>query len=103
MTAKITIKNGDTFAVQASVSGVTVDNGIDKWQIKSQVRKPKTLELVAELSVNVVDYATYQLLCANTDNWPAGILYCDIQYTTSSGQKVSTETFNVNVIQGITS
>lgn len=103
MTAKINIKNGDTFAVQASVSGVTIDNGIDKWQIKSQVRKPKTLELVADLSVNVIDYATYQLLCTNTDNWPVGLLYCDIQYTTLSGQKVSTETFNINVIQGITS
>ena len=82
MTAKINIKNGDTFAVQASVSGVTVDNGIDKWQIKSQVRKPKTLELVADLSVNVINYATYQLLCTNTDNWPIFVRFHDPAWCT---------------------
>ena len=101
MTARITIKRGDTFAVQGTVSGLGA-NGLTNWTIKSQVRMGRSL--VCNLVVTIINAITgiYQLTYTNTAAWPTTILQADIKYTTDTGQVISTETFEIECKAGVT-
>ena len=72
MTARISIKRGDTFAVQGTVSGLGV-NGLTGWTIKSQVRMGKAL--ICTLTVTIIDAIAgiYQLTHTNTTAWPTTV------------------------------
>lgn len=101
MAVRISIKRGNTFAVQGQVSGLDA-NGITGWEIKSQVRYGH--KLIADLTVTVMDTLNgiYQLTCADTTQWPVAVMLADICYTTASGQVVSTETFEIECKSGVT-
>ena len=100
----IDIKRGDTFIIQVQVSQDSTGIDIYGWTIKSQIKKGSTL--IEELTYTPVDLSTgvYQLSCIPTKTalWPVGVLDCDIQYTTTTGQVISTDTFQINVIKDIT-
>lgn len=101
MAVRISIKKGNTFAVQGTVSGLDA-NGITNWTIKSQVRYGRNL--VAELTVTIIDAISgiYQLTCSNTASWPTTVMQADIRYTTASGQIISTENFEIECRAGVT-
>jgi len=98
----VTIKQGDTFAIQGAIT----DNGspvdISLWQIKCQIRKND--RLIADLSVDKVNAAggIYQLKCLDTTDWPITIVEADIRYVTPSNQIISTETFDIDVKKPVT-
>ncbi len=98
----IPFKRGDTFLVQGTVSQDSVAQDISGWAVRSQVRDGSTL--VSELVVAITSAAdgTYTLTKSDTTAWPVKTLSCDIQYTTASGQIVSTETFQIVVQADIT-
>ena len=98
-TSNITIKRGDTLFLQCSVASNSLPQSLQNWQIKSTVKYgPRQ---VSNLTVTKTsDSFTLQ---GSTTNWPVGVLQCDIQYTTDAGVVISTETFNITVVQDVTS
>lgn len=99
---QIPFKRGDTFLLEGTVTQNSTPQDITGWTIRSQVRNGPVL--IAALTVNYLDRALgkYQLRFDNTSNWPVRSLQCDIEYTTSSGQVVSSETFDIEVAADIT-
>lgn len=99
---QIPFKRGDTFLLEGTVTQNSTPQDITGWTIRSQVRNGPVL--VAALVVSYVDrtLGKYQLRFNNTANWPVRTLQCDIEYTTSSGQIVSSETFDIEVAADIT-
>lgn len=97
MAQNLNFKRGDTFILDATAS-----MDITGWNIKSQVRKGR--ELIADLVVTIIDApnGAYSLFMDDTTDWPDGRLFCDIQYTTDSGQVISTETFTIEVHRDVT-
>jgi hypothetical protein len=101
MSEVLTVKRGDTFKLSCTylVDGVAaaLPPGI-----KSQIRYNGVL--VAELTATVVDAPTgrYDLSFGDTTEWPVDTLQQDIEYTTSAGDVMSTETFYVRVREDIT-
>lgn len=93
-------KRGDTFRLSC-----TTDQDITGFSIASQVRTSAG-GLIDTLVVNLLQAnptGSFTLdTTNNTSGWPIGTLYCDIQYTTGSGEIVSTETFEIDVIRDIT-
>ncbi len=99
---QIPFKRGDTFLLEGTVTQGSTPKDITGWTIRSQVRNGEAL--VASLEVLYTDrlLGKYQLRATTTSNWPARTLLCDIEYTTSSGQIASTETFEIEVAADIT-
>lgn len=99
MSERLRFKKGNTFLLDCQFKG----GSIDGWAIKSQIRKRG--KLIAELTPTVVDagIGSFRLeYDGDTSEWPLTSLSCDIRYTTSTGLVVSTETFIIDVIAGIT-
>ena len=96
--SNITIKRGDTLFLQCSVASNSLTQSLQNWKIKSTVKYgPRQ---VTNLTVTKTsDSFTLQ---GSTANWPVGVLQCDIQYTTDAGVVISTETFNITVVQDVT-
>lgn len=101
-TVTIPFKRGDTFLVEGSVSDNAVPVDLTGWTIRSQVRNGEAL--VADLGVTITNAAAgqYQLTKNDTTSWPVKDLSCDIEYTTDSGQIVSTETFTISCKADVT-
>lgn len=99
---RIPFKRGDTFLVEGTVSDGGTAQDITGWSIRSQLRFGQAL--VAELEVEYVNrvQGRYRLHKADTTDWPAKLLLCDIEYTTAAGQIVSTETFEIDTKVDIT-
>ncbi|TXH14731.1 MAG: hypothetical protein E6R03_08635 [Hyphomicrobiaceae bacterium] len=97
-------KRGDTFLLQAVGTVDDVGQDMTNWSVAAQVRNGSSL--LHNLTLTWVDRPNgiYQLSCApvNTATWPVKLLVCDIQYTTASGQVISTETFGINNIADVT-
>lgn len=105
MTLRLPFKRGATFELDCVV---TDDAGspedVTSWTIASQVRD-KAGVLVDDLEVVNVNRSVgqYKLHLADTTAWPINqILYCDIKYTTDTGQIVPTETFEIQSLVSIT-
>ena len=98
MPVSIPFKRGDTFLVEATATAASVPQDLTGWSIRSQVRQGSTL--VADLSVEYTNRPSgvFRLSAppALTQSWPVKVLSCDIEYTTASGQVVSTETFEID-------
>lgn len=99
----INFKRGDTFRLQGAykVDGVAaaLPTGI-----KAQLRDASDA-LVAELTVTRVDEqgGRYELSFGDSSAWVVGrLLYGDVQFTDSTGNVLSTETYMVNVVADIT-
>lgn len=105
MALRTEIKRGDTFVrtctARDSATGPFID--LTDWAIASQIRDENDV-LVAELDVVPVDLSSgaYQLKGEITQDWPAKMLYWDIQYTDPGGRVSSTQTVEVLVRPDVT-
>ena len=102
MAVSVPFKRGDTFLVRGTVTNNNVVQDLTGWTLRSQIRDGNTL--VADLLVTYVDRINgiYELSKSVTTTWPAKTLSCDIEYTMSSGQILSTETFSIACAADIT-
>jgi hypothetical protein len=99
----IPFKRGDTFIVEGTVRINGVAQNITGWTIRSKA-KVSNGTLVQNFTVQYTSPATgvYRLVANDTTAWPIKDLECDIEYLTSGGQIVSTETFTIQVAKDIT-
>lgn len=99
MTITLQFKRGDTFLIEGRVTAGGDPLDLSGGSVRSHVRNGAAL--VAELAVQWVDRAqgTYRLRADDTTRWPVALLTCDIEYLLPSGQKVSTETFEVDCMK----
>ncbi len=90
-------KRGDTLKLNC-----TTDTPITGFTIDSQIRNAMG-NLIDTLVVTISQTTpTGVFLCTpstGTSTWPVGELFCDIQYTNPFGDKVSTETFIIDLIR----
>ena len=102
----IEFKRGDTFyrpLIFWQDKSTNTRLSLVNYTIRSQIRKGSTL--VAELVVTKTDAANGEALLsfADTRNFPAGDLVCDIELTnTLTGQIISSKTFTIPVEKDIT-
>jgi hypothetical protein len=92
-------KRGDTF-----ILGCEVGVNLSLWEVRSQVRHGDKLvaTLVYTLVSSSAELSQYKLHFDDTTDWPIGKLNCDIEYTTDTGQIISTETFFIECIKDST-
>lgn len=97
-------KQGDTYIVSCQLT----DNddqpiNITNFTIRSQVRTP-TDDLIAELTITKTDseLGMFDMEETDTQSWPVGCQFQDIEYTDGDGIIVSTQTFKIDVQQDIT-
>lgn len=101
----IQFKRGDTFErnCQLTENGTPID--ITGWSIKSQIRDSSGV-LIDDLDTSITDVATglYKLSkpAASTALWEPGGHLFDIEFTTSAGSVMSTETVRINIETDIT-
>lgn len=109
MPIKIPFKRGDTFSLQCTVAdSASAAQDITGWGIRAQVRDADVL--VAELEALTIDAArgVYRLRKAHnaatapTSAWPVKVLAVDVEYTTDSGDVISTETFLIDCKADVT-
>lgn len=90
--------------MQGQVTVNDAAQSLTGWTVASQVRNGTSL--LTTLTVTWVNQAggIYQLSAAPnaTASWPIKMLSCDIQYTSPSGQVISTETFGINCQADVT-
>ena len=100
----IKFKRGDTFVLDGVVSEAGTPIDLTGWIVRAQVRIGA--QLLAELDVLYVNRAAgaYRISAvpAVTSAWPVNKLQADVEYTTASGQVVSTETFEVDCQMDVT-
>lgn len=100
----IKFKRGDTFVLDGAVSEAGTPIDLTNWTIRAQVRMGT--QLLAELDIVYVDRAAgaYRILAAPavTSTWPVNKLQADVEYTTATGQVISTETFEVDCQMDVT-
>lgn len=101
----IKFKRGDTFLrnCQISENGVPID--ITGWTIRSQIRD-KSGVLVDNLVTSITNAATGSYTinksAVSTASWIVGDHFMDIEFTTSAGSVMSTETVRIKIETDIT-
>lgn len=102
MTIKVDFKTGDTFLLQCVVKIDNVVQDITDWTIACSVKQGSTF--LDSCTITKLDAANglYQIKKQDTTAWPAKTLLCDVQYTLPSSQIISTETFEIACVAGIT-
>jgi hypothetical protein len=101
-------KKGDTWslAAQADVRDLATGNKADLtgWQIASQLRAADSGALITDFVCTLVDPAaqTFTHVAANTTTWPEGLAVLDVQFTSPSGQTVSTDTATIRIVPDVT-
>lgn len=107
MTAQLTIKRGDDFRMDISLTDPNNNNDpvdITGWTIRSQVRRGKNL--TAELTVAIIDAANGQFRltapASATETWKVDTHKCDIEFTQPAIGVTSSETFEVIVSEDVT-
>ena len=97
-------KRGDTYHLQVTLRDENGDViNITGYTIESQIRQP-TGELISTLTTTLTDptNGTFTLEDTDTQSWPVGCQFQDIEYTGTGGTVTSTETFKVDVQEDIT-
>lgn len=98
-------KRGDSFVLSCTYKQDGVATSVALYTIKAQLRDSSG-QLVHELSVSKANQTStpgvFFLSGGSTGAWPLDILRCDIQFTEGDTVR-STQTFGVEVIEGITS
>ena len=101
--ATVTHKQGDTleWVITLTENESTVD--ITDWSIRAHIRQNDTLisALVVTLTDSPNGVFVLSATAAQTDTWSAGSHSCDIEFTDSSGEVFSTETFGVSILEDI--
>lgn len=93
-------KRGDTFnadGILQSKTGTPID--LTGYSISSQVRDGGWLVSTLDCSITDAALGKYNITKSYTDtqNWPDKDLKMDIQFTTASNKKISTETILLKV------
>lgn len=99
----LNLKRGDTLLIEAALANNGQPVNITGWSIRSQIRRNN--QLVDDLVVTVTDALMGKYTIASsgsTENWPVAQLRTDIEYTTDTGQIVSTETYYINCVEDVT-
>lgn len=103
--ATITHKRGDTFELTCSLENQGNDVDITGWTVAAQLRKTDDT-LVQNMTITVTNAAAGEFTISapdtETDDWPIENLEIDVQFTESSGNISSSETFTIAVIKDIT-
>ncbi len=99
---KIPIKRGDTFLVQGAVIVGGVAQDCTDWSARCQIKGCNDFAVTPLFTWLDQVAGTYQLYVADTTDWPIEILSFDIEYTTDSGQIISTVNVYVPVSEDIT-
>lgn len=98
-------KRGDSFVLACTYRQDGVAASVALYTIRAQLRDSSS-QLVQELSVSKANQTTspgvFSIAGGATGAWPLDILRCDIQFTEGDTVR-STQTFSVEVIEGITS
>lgn len=99
MTITMQFKRGDTFLIESRATSDGIPLDLSSGAVRSQVRNGGAL--VAELDIEWLDRVkgAYRLRANDTTRWPVTVLTCDIEYTFPSGQRVSTETFEIDCVK----
>lgn len=110
-----THKQGDSWSTvgQATIKDLTTGELVDltDWQIASELRTPGG-ELIAAFDcaytgtttdpATQVQTQTFTHIATTTSNWPVGLAELDVQFTSPSGQVVSTDTQVIKVLRDVT-
>lgn len=110
----LTITRGDPFgmALVAKVRVADPITGLESiqpadltgWQIAAALTTDPDVVPVKKypMQVEITEAAdgTY-VVSASTDDWPLGLLYWRVRYTTASGQKTTTKPSPITIIEGI--
>jgi hypothetical protein len=99
---KISLKPGDTLALQGQALTNGLPQDLTGWGIRSSVKADGVW--IADTVVIFLNRltGTYRLSYDGTANWTSKRIFIDIQYTSSSGQKMSTESIQIVMIDGQT-
>lgn len=99
-------KRGDTFDYLADIPDSYQDGFFAGWEVKAQVRDPRSGALVADLDVSWVEpqnTRALKLLKLETRSWPVGKLEFDIQFRRpQDGYTLSTSTVVFTVVKDVT-
>ena len=106
MALQIPFKQGDTFVLQGTVKVDNVVQDITNWSIASKVKQSTTFTDTLTVTKTDPTNGVFQIKKDDTTAWPAGTspktLLCDIEYTMPSGQILSTDTFEILCVSGVT-
>jgi hypothetical protein len=110
-----THKRGDTWSTvgQATIKDLTTGELVDltDWQIASELRKPDGTLIAAFACTYTgtttdpeteVETQTFTHIATDTSSWPVGMAEIDVQFTSPSGQVVSTDTQVIKVVRDVT-
>lgn len=101
--SSVTHKQGDTFEWIVTLTDDQLPVDITSWGIRAQVRNNDTL--IATLTITKTDPTngvfTASATAAQTDTWTAGSHRCDIEFTDDNSVVLSTNTFEVNILEDI--
>lgn len=91
-------KRGDTFSFVAQL-----DKSVDLKgsQTKCQLRDTSG-NFIDEVEVTVFDDNVIQLYKQDTTNWPLREARLDVQFTLTNGDRISTNTASINIVEDIT-
>ena len=106
MTVQISFKQGDSFLLQGTVKIDDIVQDITNWTIKSKVKQSSTFTDTLVVTKTDAANGVYKLSKDDTTAWPSGLtpktILCDIEYILPSGQIISTETFEILCVSGVT-
>jgi hypothetical protein len=97
-------KRGDAWS-RAGIAGIRTPDGqlmdLTGWQVRSQAREKDGGGLVCEFVCTLVDPITQTYTHAKQDTtaWPVCDLLCDVEFTSPTGFNVSTDTFEIKVLE----
>lgn len=101
--SSVTHKQGDTFEWIVTLTDDQLPVDITSWGIRAQIRNNDTL--IATLTITKTDPTngvfTASATAAQTDTWAAGSHRCDIEFTDDNSVVLSTNTFEVNILEDI--
>jgi hypothetical protein len=103
-----THKRGDTWSTtgQADIKDLVTGQAanLTGWTIASQLRTADTGALIAAFVCQIVDPVaqTFTHRASNTQAWPDGLALIDVQFTSPTGEAVSTDTQTVRIVPDVT-
>ena len=104
-----THKRGDTWSLTAQADVRDLATGakadLTGWTIASQLRDAATGELIADFVCTLVDPVAQTFTHAapeSTGAWPDGLAVLDVQFTSATGQTVSTDTQTIRIVPDVT-
>jgi len=109
----LTIKTGDTLTLTGNISIPNIEDNsyldLSAWTASSQLRRADNYSLISNLTVaigNKIDSQRFSITVSanalSTATWQECEAICDIQLQSPAGIKISTPTFNINIIRDIT-